>query len=87
VKYLDFERIKKIDELIQKWIRDNKRQIATPDMVIVKLVEEGFYSDNQTALEQFTEEIRKMTKKEQREYLNIHHIGVKEFRFKNRDNF
>ena len=84
---MDNERMQKIDDIIQKWIRDNKRLIATPDMIISKLIEEGLFSDSDDSLKLFVDEVKKMTKKEQREYLNVHRIGVKEIRFKNRDNY
>jgi hypothetical protein len=84
---MDHERMQKIDDIIQKWIRDNKRLIATPDMVISKLIEAGLFSDSDDSLKLFVDEVKKMTKKEQREYLNVHRIGVKEIRFKNRDNY
>ena len=84
---MDNERMQKIDDIIQKWIRDNKRLIATPDMIISKLIEAGLFSDNEDSLKLFVDEVKKMTKKEQREYLNVHRIGVKEIRFKNRDNY
>ena len=84
---MDNERMQKIDDIIQKWIRDNKRVVATPDMIISKLIEAGIFSDNDESLKLFVDEVKKMTKKEQREYLNVHRIGVKEIRFKNRDNY
>ena len=84
---MDNERMQKIDDIIQKWIRDNKRLVATPDMIISKLIEAGLFSDNDDSLKLFVDEVKKMTKKEQREYLNVHRIGVKEIRFKNRDNY
>ena len=84
---MDHERMQKIDDIIQKWIRDNKRLVATPDMIISKLIEAGLFSDNDDSLKLFVDEVKKMTKKEQREYLNVHRIGVKEIRFKNRDNY
>lgn len=84
---MDHERLQKIDDIIQKWIRDNKRLVATPDMIISKLIEAGLFSDNDDSLKLFVDEVKKMTKKEQREYLNVHRIGVKEIRFKNRDNY
>ena len=84
---MDKERMQKIDDIIQKWIRDNKRLVATPDMIISKLIEAGIFSDDSDSLKLFVDEVKKMTKKEQREYLNVHRIGVKEIRFKNRDNY
>jgi len=84
---MDQERLQKIDDIIQKWIRDNKRVVATPDMIIAKLIEAGLFSDSDDSLKLFVDEVKKMTKKEQREYLNVHRIGVKEIRFKNRDNY
>ena len=84
---MDNERMQKIDDIIQKWIRDNKRLIATPDMIISNLIEAGLFSDSDDSLKLFVDEVKKMTKKEQREYLNVHRIGVKEIRFKNRDNY
>jgi len=84
---MDQERMQKIDDIIQKWIRDNKRVVATPDMIIAKLIEAGLFSDSDDSLKLFVDEVKKMTKKEQREYLNVHRIGVKEIRFKNRDNY
>jgi len=84
---MDLERMQKIDDIIQKWIRDNKRIVATPDMIISNLIEGGIFSDSDDSLKLFVDEVKKMTKKEQREYLNVHRIGVKEIRFKNRDNY
>ena len=82
---MDNERMQKIDDIIQKWIRDNKRVVATPDMIISKLIEAGLFSDSDDSLKLFVDEVKKMTKKEQREYLNVYRIGVKEIRFKNRE--
>lgn len=84
---MDQERMQKIDDTIQLWIRDNKRLVATPEMIISKLIEAGLFSDSEESLKLFVDEVKKMTKKEQREYLNVHRIGVKEIRFKNRDNY
>ena len=84
---MDHERMQKIDDIIQKWIRDNKRLIALPNLIISKLIEAGLFPDNEDSLKLFVDEVKKMTKKEQREYLNVHRIGVKEIRFKNRDNY
>ena len=84
---MDNERMQKIDNIIQKWIRDNKRLIALPNLIISKLIEAGLFPDNEDSLKLFVDEVKKMTKKEQREYLNVHRIGVKEIRFKNRDNY
>jgi hypothetical protein len=84
---MDQERMQQIDDIIQMWIRDNKRLIATPDMIISKLIEAGLFADSDESLKLFIDEVKKMTKKEQREYLNVHRIGVKEIRFKNRDNY
>ena len=84
---MDNERMQKIDNIIQKWIRDNKRLIALPNLIISKLIEAGLFPDNEDSLKLFVDEVKKMTKKEQREFLNVHRIGVKEIRFKNRDNY
>ena len=84
---MDQERLQKIDDIIQKWIRDNKRVVATPDMIISELVEAGLVADCEDSLKLFVDEVKKMTKKEQRTYLNVHRIGVKEIRFKNRENY
>jgi len=84
---MDQERLQKIDDIIQKWIRDNKRVVATPDMIISELVGAGLVADCEDSLKLFVDEVKKMTKKEQRAYLNVHRIGVKEIRFKNRENY
>jgi hypothetical protein len=84
---MDNDRLKKMDDSIQQWIRDNKRLVATPEMVISKLVEEQFYVDSENSLKLFLQEIKSMSKKEQREHFNIHRIGVNEIKFKNRENF
>ena len=80
-------RIKRIDTSVQQWLRSNKRISVTPELVIGELVNEGFYDTSSDSLELFIQEIRTMTKKEQREYLNIYRIGEKDIRFKNRENF
>ena len=82
---MDNERMQKIDSIIQKWIRDNKRLIALPNLIISKLIEAGLFPDSDDSLKLFVDEVKKMTKKEQREYLNVYRIGVKEIRFKNRE--
>jgi len=84
---MDNDRLKKMDDSIQQWIRDHKRIVATPEMVISKLVDEQFYVDSEDSLKLFLKEIKSMSKKEQREYFNIHRIGVNEIKFKNRENF
>jgi len=84
---MDNDRLKKMDNSIQQWIRDNKRLEATPEMVISKLVDEQFYIDSENSLKLFIQEIKNMSKKEQREHFNIHRIGVNEIKFKNRENF
>lgn len=84
---MDNDRLKKMDDSIQQWIRDNKRIEATPEMVITKLVDEQFYIDSENSLKLFLQEIKNMSKKEQRENFNIHRIGVNEIKFKNRENF
>lgn len=84
---MDNDRLKKMDDSIQQWIRDNKRIEATPEMVISKLVDEQFYIDSENSLKLFLQEIKNMSKKEQREHFNIHRIGVNEIKFKNRENF
>ena len=48
---------------------------------------EQFYIDSEDSLKLFLKEIKSMSKKEQREYFNIHRIGVNEIKFKNRENF
>lgn len=84
---MDNDRFKKMDDSIQQWIRDNKRLVATPEMVISKLVDEEFYVDSETGLKLFLKEMKSLSKKEQREHFNIHRIGVNEIKFKNRENF
>jgi hypothetical protein len=83
--YMNRERMQKIDDIIQKWLRNNKRVIAFPDSIISNLIEAGIFSDNEDSLKLFIDEVKKMPKKEQREYLNVYGIGVREIRFKNRE--
>lgn len=84
---MDSDRIKEIDNCVQQWLRDNKRISVTPEMVIGELVNKGLYDSSSNSLELFIQEIKTMTKKEQREYLNIYRIGEKDIKLKNRENF
>jgi len=82
---MNTERMQKIDDIIQKWIRDNKRLVALPNLIISKLVEAGLFTDTEDSLKLFVDEVKKMTKKDQRKYLNVYSIGVTQIRFKNRE--
>ena len=84
---MDNDRIKQIDSCVQQWLRDNKRISVTPEMIIEELVNKGLYDSSSNSLELFIQEIKTMTKKEQREYLNIYRIGEKDIKLKNRENF
>jgi len=73
---MDLDKIKKIDSIIQQWLSDEKLMTVNSELIFPKLVEEGLYGDSKDEFNIFIKDVRKLTRKEKSELLNIRMIGV-----------